>query len=132
MRGKDNASNSLTRKLKRQATDAEMALWPALRNRGLNGFKFVRQAPIGKYVADFLCRERKLIVEADGSQHFDNARDDVRDAWLLSEGYAVLRIGNASIIGHRERVLETIVAALEERLDVQDSAELKFKVLMRG
>ena len=123
---------SLTRKLKRQATDAEMALWPALRNRGLNDFKFVRQAPIGKYVADFLCRERKLIVEADGSQHFDNARDDVRDAWLLSEGYAVLRIGNASIIGHRERVLETIVAALEERLDVQDSAELKFKVLMRG
>jgi len=57
----------------------------------LSGFKFVRQAAILSYVVDFVCREKKLIVEVDGGQHADNTDDLRRDATLSAEGYQVLR-----------------------------------------
>ena len=127
MRGTDEFANNRARKLRRASTDAETALWYALRNRALNGYKFVRQAPIGPYFADFLCRDHMLVVEVDGSQHYDNARDERRDDWLLSQGCSILRVGNADVLARRSIVLESIVAALEGRLDPQSSPELKFK-----
>lgn len=57
------------RKLRRDETDAEYRLWYELKGRRLNGFKFSRQVPLGAYIADFVCREKMLIVELDGSQH---------------------------------------------------------------
>ena len=57
------------RELRKQSTDAESTLWNLLRNRQLTGYKFRRQAPIGKYIVDFLCFERNLVVELDGGQH---------------------------------------------------------------
>ena len=128
MRGADPKSNLLTRRLRRSSTDAETALWGALRNRGLNGHKFVRQAPIGNYVVDFLCREKRLVVEADGSQHYDNCRDELRDDWLLSEGYSVLRISNNIILNQRPSALETIAAALSGDLETVVGYEISFKV----
>ncbi len=127
MRGRDSPTNAKARRLREHSTDAEHKLWYSLRNRSLNGYKFVRQAPVGHYIADFMCREKKLIVEADGSQHFACAKDAIRDAWLTGEGYFVLRIGNAGIMGRHRSVLETIVEALEGRLEAQQSAEITYR-----
>ncbi len=132
MRGSKPGTNARSRSLRRTSTDAEDFLWSALRNRSLNGYKFIRQAPIGRYCADFLCREKKLIVEADGSQHQDNAHDQIRDAWLVTQGYSVIRFNNTDIMADRHAVLDTIVEALENRLEAQDSAEMKFKPPSRG
>ena len=131
MRGRDPITNKKTRRLREHSTDAEQKLWYSLRNRSLNGYKFVRQAAAGRYVADFMCQEKKLIVEADGSQHFDSPTDLLRDTWLTGEGYCVLRIGNAAILGRHQTVLETIVEAIEGRLQPQQSAEITFRCPLR-
>jgi very-short-patch-repair endonuclease len=89
-----------------------MRIWLAVRNRRLGGFKFVRQETIGPYVADFVCRERKLIVELDGGQHSENNRDRVRDAFLAAEGYLVLRFWNNDVMKNRDGVLAIILAEL--------------------
>jgi very-short-patch-repair endonuclease len=88
-----------------------------LRNRRLNNFKFVRQAPVGGYIADFLCRERWLIVELDGSQHADSTKDAERTKSLNELGYSVLRFWNTELNTHHDAVLETVLAALEGRLE---------------
>ena len=112
MRGPNRKIASRSRELRRNATDAEMKLWFALRDRRLGGFKIVRQKSIGPYVVDFLCRDRRLVVEADGSQHADSAHDQVRDAYLTSEGYRILRLWNSDILGNIDGVLQTILASL--------------------
>lgn len=79
------------RSLRREMTEAEDRLWHELRSRRLDRIKFRRQVPIGKYVADFVCLEARLIVEIDGNQHADSVHDAVRDADLKSRGFRVLR-----------------------------------------
>jgi len=76
----------------------------------------VRQAPVGPYYADFVCRACKLIVEVDGSQHAGSAYDDKRDPTLIGLGYRILRFWNADVLGSIDDVCETIVAAVEGRL----------------
>ena len=66
------------RRLRRDATEAEKALWLRLRNRGFEGLKFRRQVPLGPYVSDFFCEEQGLIVEVDGGQHADSSTDEAR------------------------------------------------------
>ncbi len=114
MRGPDNRKVQTERRLRRQDTDAERTLWFALRDRRLGGFKFVRQEAIGSYVVDFVCREKKLIIEADGGQHADNLDDNRRDKQLIADGYQVLRFWNTDILGNNEGVLMAILAALQE------------------
>ena len=104
---------SRARHLRRHQTEAETALWLRLRNRGLGGFKFRRQVPVGPYVADFLCAECKLIIEADGGQHADSAKDMARTRFLESEGYRVLRFWNNDILSNMDGVLEAIRLALD-------------------
>ena len=78
---------SRARSLRRQASEAERVLWMHLRGRRLDGSKFRRQVPIGPYIADFLCLEAKLIVEADGGQHADRLTYDMpRTSTLESMG----------------------------------------------
>jgi len=117
MRGPDRKATSKTRALRRNATDAETKLWFAVRDRRLAGFKFVRQKSIGPYVADFLCRERNLIVEVDGGQHAESESDKVRDAYLASESYHVLRFWNSDVLGNIDGVLQTILASLNSSSD---------------
>jgi len=112
MRGPNRKIASRSRQLRQNATDAETKLWFALRDRRLAGFKFVRQKSIGPYVADFLCRDRKLIVEVDGGQHAESTHDQIRDAYLASEGYNVLRFWNSDVLGNIDGVLQTILASL--------------------
>ena len=112
MRGPEVRQVRIERKLRRNSTDAEMVLWLALRDRRLDGFKFVRQEAIGDYIVDFVCRDRMIIVEVDGGQHVDNLRDVKRDARLNEAGYRVLRFWNSDVLKNKSEVLETILDAL--------------------
>jgi len=96
------------RYMRKAPTNAETALWQLLRNRRFCGFKFRRQVPLGDYIADFVCFEARLVVEADGSQHAESTRDNRRDAWLEARGFRVLRFWNADILHRREEVAETL------------------------
>jgi very-short-patch-repair endonuclease len=97
--------------MRTEMTDAERALWLQLRAHRLDGLKFRRQTPIGRYIVDFVCHEQRLVVELDGGQHADSQRDVTRDRWLESKGYRVLRFWNSDVFQNREGVLETIVSA---------------------
>ena len=101
------------RLLRVNATTAENRLWYVLRNRGVAGHKFVRQFPIGRYIADFACREIGLVVEADGNQHATSPTDAARTAFLNAEGYAVLRFWNTEILENRDGVVEAILSVIE-------------------
>lgn len=100
------------RRLRRNMTPQERLLWTRLRDRQLAGHKFRKQQPIGSYIADFVCQQKKLIVEADGSQHCDSGHDVTRDQWLKKQGYSVLRYWNNEINENLEGVLENILEAL--------------------
>src|SRR5262245_3808309 len=89
-----SAATESARRLRRDATEGEPKLWTLLRGRRLYGLKFRRQASIGPYIVDFVCQSKRLIVEADGSQHTENARDAIRDEWLADRGYVVVRFWN--------------------------------------
>ncbi|WP_439624218.1 endonuclease domain-containing protein [Shinella sp.] len=104
------------RRLRRVETEEEYRLWSDLRDRRLNGFKFSRQIPLGKYIVDFLCRERCLVIEIDGFHHSESQTDEIRTTWLNQHGYSVLRFWNPDITQERRAVLETINAALNGEL----------------
>ncbi|MDH2385144.1 endonuclease domain-containing protein [Bradyrhizobium sp. CER78] len=112
MRGRKEVSIRLARRLRANQTDAEIALWKHLRNRQIDGHKFARQVPIGNYICDFACREKRLVIEVDGGQHAGSAADAIRDRYLADEGYRVLRFWNNEVLGNIEGVLTTIEAAL--------------------
>jgi very-short-patch-repair endonuclease len=108
-----NAKLALARVLRREATVAERRLWEELRARRLEGHKFVRQAPIGPFIADFLCREAKLVVEVDGPNHEGaEAYDARRTAFLVREGYRIVRIRNDEVTDGMAGALAAIQAAL--------------------
>jgi very-short-patch-repair endonuclease len=87
MGGAREVRTERARRLRGNATDAELALWRRLRSRSLDGRKFVRQEPVGPYTVDFICREARLIIEVDGGQHADNRHDVVRDQWFTNHNY---------------------------------------------
>jgi very-short-patch-repair endonuclease len=100
--------------LRRSLTEQEKKLWGALRDRRLGGFKFRKQQPIGPFIADFVCQDRRLIVEVDGSQHAESQTDAGRDAFLNDKGYRVLRVWNNDVTGNLSGVLAAILAALSD------------------
>jgi very-short-patch-repair endonuclease len=108
MRGPNLIKAARARRLRSDQTDAEAKLWRHLRSRQLAGHKFVRQEPIGPYICDFVCRERRLVIEVDGGQHADSSADKVRDAWLRSRCYQVLRFWNNDVLTNVEGVLTVI------------------------
>ncbi len=95
------------RALRRNQTDVERTLWLALRDRRLCGAKFRRHVPIGPYIVDFLCAEQRLIVELDGGQH-GTPSDAVRQTWLETQGYRVLRFWNNAVADNLPGVLSTV------------------------
>ncbi|PST22340.1 DUF559 domain-containing protein [Mesorhizobium plurifarium] len=127
MRGANERRTERARSLRQADNDAESILWSELRDRRLNGFKFVRQVPIGPYFADFACRDVRLVIEVDGSQHQIGGGDERRDRYMVGNGWSVLRFWNTDIFNDRTAVLETIVAVLEKRLAREvRSADLTF------
>jgi very-short-patch-repair endonuclease len=116
MRSSQPWRTSRSRALRSQLVAAETRLWQKLRNRQLGGFKFVRQAAIGKYFADFACRECKLIVEVDGATHGSDAEiaaDARRTAALEQLGYRIYRVTNDDVAHNIEGVLESILHELD-------------------
>jgi very-short-patch-repair endonuclease len=103
------------RELRNQATPAERHLWHFISGSQL-GFKFSRQMPIGPFFADFLCRERKLVIELDGFSHdVDPGRDIWRDKYLNEAGYRVLHFPNEEVLANVEGVITVIQLALGDR-----------------
>jgi very-short-patch-repair endonuclease len=103
--------------LRKNQTVAELKLRRCLRRRGVGGFRFHRQVEIGPYIVDFLCRERRLIIEVDGATHGDatNVRYDTRRTdFLRSLGYVVCRVDNVDVYENITGVLDGILIALEE------------------
>jgi very-short-patch-repair endonuclease len=100
--------------MRAQPTEAEQRLWLLLRNRRFVGYKFRRQVPVGSYIADFVCYSARLIIEADGSQHAQSARDWKRDNELESCGFKILRLWNHDILARPDVVADAIWHALQE------------------
>ena len=113
--GKNRTETKLARSLRRNATPAERKLWPALRNYALIGVKFRRQFPCGMYILDYAAVTSRHVIEVDGDSHYrrdGQARDAERDAWLVAQGWRVLRFTNPDVLGNIDGVLQTIAVAL--------------------
>lgn len=103
-----------SRDLRKNLTEAEQKLWQKLRNKQIHGHKFRRQFVLGNYIVDFICLDKRLIVEVDGGQHMDNVDyDSQRDEWLKNQNFKVLRFWNNQVLNEIDSVLEVIVKNLE-------------------
>ena len=112
--------------MRQQMTKAELRLWLHLRKPGIAGLRFRRQTPIGPYIVDFFCPEKKLIVEVDGGQHSSPARtrhDCARDAWLSEQGYKVIRFWNQEVVKGLDAVCSAIFAASKDERVLNEEQE---------
>jgi very-short-patch-repair endonuclease len=112
---------SKAKQLRQNMTDVERKLWRLLRSRQFEHLKFRRQYPIGRYIVDFICVERKIIIELDGGQHAENKSDKIRDEWLKAEGYRVLRFWNNEMIENLEGVLQKILMTVSNPHQISSS-----------
>jgi very-short-patch-repair endonuclease len=123
----DRFRRETARRLRLNATNAEMMLWRHLRAFEARGTHFRRQVPIGPYVADFACMASRLLIELDGSQHglaSNKIKDNQRSRWLEAEGYRVIRFWNNDVTENLDGVLDTVHAAIYGSCDF-DAAPLK-------
>jgi len=107
--------HTFPRHLRHSQTDCELMLWRRLRSRQINGMKFRRQWPIGKYVVDFICLEARVVVELDGGQHHEPEAleyDLQRTFRLEGRGLRVLRFTNLQVVGEMDAVLSEILRCL--------------------
>jgi very-short-patch-repair endonuclease len=105
--------------LRRTMTRAETLLWRYIKAGHLNGPQFRRQAPMGPYIVDFVCHAAKLIIEIDGASHdFESRvrRDQVRDRWLGSRGFQILRFTDSDVLSSLEGVLTVIRDTATKRM----------------
>jgi very-short-patch-repair endonuclease len=103
------------RQQRREMNDAEKRLWYRLRRRGLEGFRFRRQVPIGTYIADFACLGARLVIEVDGDSHGNDlaeALDAGRDETIERNGYRVLRFSHYYVLTETGNVVEAVLEAL--------------------
>jgi very-short-patch-repair endonuclease len=106
-------TSSHAKLLRTNMTDAEKRLWYLLRGHRLKGIKFKRQAPIGRYIVDFVCFQSNLMIEVDGGPHADNDADLRRRRWLEDQGFRVLRFWNNEVLSNTDAVLEAILSAID-------------------
>jgi very-short-patch-repair endonuclease len=116
--------------MRRTPTDAERKLWFLLRDRRLDGIKFRRQFSLGRYILDFVCFERRLVVEVDGGQHADSQADRVRDAQLQASGFRVVRYWNTDVPTNPEGVLTDLLAQVVQREPLTPSSSLNVRVAL--
>jgi very-short-patch-repair endonuclease len=101
--------------LRKNLTDAERWLWQHLRNRELAGWKFRRQHPVGPFIVDFICIERKLIIEVDGGQQAESSEQDTkRSEYLKERGYRILRFWDNEVLREGKSVSDVILSCLAE------------------
>jgi very-short-patch-repair endonuclease len=110
-------ANENARALRKRLTPQEVKLWVKLRELKPLGFHFRRQAPIGRYIVDFVSFRSQLVIEADGGQHGmpeEALADRTRDAFLASQGFTVLRFWNSDIDANLSGVMERILSVLNQ------------------
>jgi very-short-patch-repair endonuclease len=110
----------LAQKLRQRETRAERLLWEHLRHAKLEGFKFRRQHPMGRFILDFYCVESKLAIELDGKYHEQEEiqrYDAFRQRMIEQEHIVFLRFDNEEVIDNIETVLSKILSMLHERAD---------------
>ena len=111
----DSVLQARAKNLRQNMSEAETRLWHHLRAGRLNGYKFRRQQPMGNYIVDFVCVTPKLIIEADGGQHAEQAEyDQARSLYLNGLGFTVLRFWNDEILRQTDEVLAEILRVLQE------------------
>ena len=111
----DSVLQTRAKNLRQNMSKAETRLWHHLRAGRLNGYKFRRQQPMGNYIVDFVCVTPKLIIEADGGQHAEQAEyDQARSLYLNGLGFTVLRFWNDEILRQTDEVLAEILRVLQE------------------
>jgi very-short-patch-repair endonuclease len=111
-------ANEFARQLRHDMPDSERKLWRELSKRQVSGNRFHRQHPLGIYVVDFVCLEKRFIVEVDGGQHSEPAQiahDERRSAWLAGQGFQVFRVSNTDVFDNLDGVVETIFHEIEKR-----------------
>jgi very-short-patch-repair endonuclease len=108
--------------MRSEPTDAEATMWRLLRDRRFSQFKFRRQVPFQNYILDFVCFERRLVIEIDGSQHAEATSDTARDQALAKEGFRVVRYWNNDVLQRRTDVLEDILSKLSKRRETPHPA----------
>lgn len=114
----NNLKNN-ARYLRKNQTEQERKLWNLIKNKQFYNYKFLRQYVIGKYIVDFICREKKIIIEIDGGQHNENSTigyDKKRSIYLNSIGYAVIRFWNNEI----DNNIEGVYSKLEQVFDIKN------------
>ena len=114
----NNLKNN-ARYLRKNQTEQERKLWNLIKNKQFYNYKFLRQYVIGKYIVDFICREKKIIIEIDGGQHNENSTigyDKERSIYLNSIGYAVIRFWNNEI----DNNIEGVYSKLEQVFDIKN------------
>jgi len=111
MRDDDRALRHFARHNRGHMNDAEVRLWLALRRRAL-GYRFHRQRVFGRYIVDFVCVERRLVLEIDGSQHTESVHDRDRDEYLARKGYRVKRVWSWDVLAATDDVVQGIREAL--------------------
>lgn len=110
-----NSKTIKARSLRKNMTEQERRLWQYLRKRSINNLKFRRQYPIGNYIVDFVCIEKKLVIEVDGGQHNQNdniSYDKSRTQYIEKLGYKVIRFWNNEIDNNIDGVYEEILKYL--------------------
>jgi len=110
---------SSSRQLRKNMTDAEQMIWYRVRRKQIMGVQFYRQKPLLNYIVDFYCAKAHLIIELDGSQHFEDEyqqSDSVRDKALMDIGLLVLRFDNHQVLTEIDSVIRHIYNVVEKRL----------------
>jgi len=116
----------LARQMRRKPTPAEAKLWHYIRKRQIRGVQFRRQHPIERFIPDFCCIEIMLLIEVDGSIHqYQQEEDQIRQEFLESLGYEVLRFDNLEVFNNIRAVLDVIDEAVLRRLGEQNTNEDK-------
>lgn len=106
---------TLARTLRAKQTPTEQYLWQYLRKQQLRGYRFRRQHPLGRYIVDFICLEKRLVIELDGMSHqSQQAYDQVRDDWMTQQQFHILRFQNTLVLQQTKRVLQEIGNTLDE------------------
>lgn len=117
MREDRHRATKQARHLRQTMTASEVRLWQGLRGRRLDGFRFRRQHPLGRYIVDFACLSARLVVEVDGPSHQSPGQvlyDAQRTDWLVAQGWKVLRVDNNAVFQDFDRVLAEIQRALAD------------------
>jgi very-short-patch-repair endonuclease len=113
-------STARARRLRREATPQERALWNILSPYRP---RFTRQLSLDPYTIDLACREARLLIELDGSQHANSTHDENRTRFLISEGWHVIRFWNSDVNENADGVAEAILLKVEELTGIKPEAK---------